>query len=101
MGTSQNFCSAAICTTSLQKQGRDLFVHSLFHFFLEQRRFWPVPSKKKRRNFSDWCTIGVLLVNKCNVGNFGVFRHCISVGVFRHKSTSVVRCMFVDMTGKC
>ena len=36
----QNFCSAEICTTSLHQQGRDLFVHSLFHFFLEKRRFW-------------------------------------------------------------
>ena len=40
----QNFCSAEICTTSLHQQGRDLFVHSLFHFFLEKGRFWPVPS---------------------------------------------------------
>ena len=35
----QNFCSAEICTTSLHQQGRDPFVHSLFHFFLEKRRF--------------------------------------------------------------
>ena len=40
----QNFCSAEICTTSLHQQGRDLFVHSLFQFFLEKRHFWPVPS---------------------------------------------------------
>ena len=41
----QNFCSAEICTTSLHKQGRDLFVHSLFHIFLEKRHFWPARGK--------------------------------------------------------
>ena len=39
-----NFCSAENYTTSLHKQGRDLCVHSIFHIFLERRRFWPVPS---------------------------------------------------------
>ncbi len=51
-----NFCSAENYTTSLHKQGRDLFVHSLFHIFLEKRRFWPKKKKFSLSLLSAWAS---------------------------------------------